>query len=242
MVERVEQVEPGGQSPAQEPDGQPREPGTDQPESAPGRRARAWTLTVAGAWSAMAVVGLTIGRPELAMVTHIAVRAVSGSPISGAVVPVLAVPAANPSPAPKPAGGQPSSVQEGVRRGSAARVTYPAAAKAAASGGQPPAATSTSPPPSSAPSPTGQPTYGQPSPSPGPTPSSSSPASSPSATASASPSSPAPTDTATSTPTDSASPVATDSANCLQSASSSPSVSSLITSLLDCPSSLLGPP
>jgi hypothetical protein len=237
MVERVGQVEPGGQSPAQEPDGQPREPGTDQPESAPGRRARAWTLTVAGAWSAMAVVGLTIGRPELAMVTHIAVRAVSGAPFSGAVVPVLAVPAANPSAAPKRSGGPSSSVQEGVR------VTYPAAAKAAASGGQPSAATSTSPPASSGPSPTGQPpTYGQPSPSPGPTPSSSSPASSPSATASAPPSSPAPTDTATPTPTDSASPVATDSANCLQSASSSPSVSSLINSLLDCPSSLLGSP
>ena len=227
----VEQVEPGGQSPAQEPDdGQPWEPGTEQPESAPGRRARAWTLTVAGAWSAMAVVALTVGRPELAMVTHIAVRAVSGVPFSGAVVPVLAVPASNPSAVPKPSGGPSSSVQEGVRRGRAAKV--------AASGGQPSAATSTSPPATSRPSPTGQPTYGQPSPSPGPTPSSSSPASSPSATASAPPSSPAPTGTATAPPSDSASPVATDSANCLQSAASSPSVTSLINSLLGCPSSL----
>ena len=232
----VEQVDPGGHSPAREPDGQPREPDAEQDESAPGRRGRAWVLTVAGAWSAMAVVGLTVGRPELAMVTHIAVRAVSGAPFSGVSFPMIAAPAANPSAVPRPSGG-PSSVQEGILRGDPARVTHPSPSTVAASSGQP--SPSASPTASATPSPTSQPPAYGPPPSPGPT--TSSPASSPSATGSAPPSQ-TPTGTTSPTPTYSASATATDSPNCLQSVASSTSVSSVISSLLNCPSSLPGLP
>jgi hypothetical protein len=99
------EAEPGSPSPDQDllpgqDPGRP-EPDPDQAEAAPSRRGKAWTAAVVSAWSAMAIIGLTVGRPELTAISHI-VQRTTGMP---AVPPVI--PSTAPAPAPSSSASPP---------------------------------------------------------------------------------------------------------------------------------------
>jgi hypothetical protein len=80
MVQAPEHQVPEHQVPEHHAPGQ-RIPDLEQAEAAHGRRGAKVTVAVVGAaWVTMAIVGMTVLRPELAMVKRIAERAVAGAP------------------------------------------------------------------------------------------------------------------------------------------------------------------
>jgi hypothetical protein len=241
-------AEPDGESPGQDRD--PLDSDLELVRATHGRLGKAWATAAVSAWSAMVIIALTVGRPELAAVQHI-VQQTTGMSALPAVIPGL-------PPAPAPSSVPPShglanapTVRDGAvtRRdggpgapagapGGSGLGAGPSAARSPAPGAgyTDPAATPSAPvtstppatvppgPPTAAPPPT-PPTTAAPTTVPPPTPT-------PAPTADP-PVTPTPDPTSTFT-----SPAAV---NCVSSAASSSSVASLLGALASCAPALAVP-
>jgi hypothetical protein len=227
-------AEPDGPSPVPDPDSPDPDPVLDHARAAHSRRGKVWTAAVVSSWSAIAVIALTVGRPELSAVQHIMQRTTGMSAFPPLVDGIPTV-APSPSPAP-PSHGRANSpaVQDGsvTRRGGSTRVPGTRAPGGKGPNGPPTATVSASPaagytqPPASYPVPSATtppatvPTTIPPAtPTPTPTPE---PTAQPSPTPTPYPTYP------TSTPT---SPAV---ASCLSSAAGSTSVSSVLGAVTSC--------
>lgn len=235
--------EPGDESPGHDRDLLESDP--DQAGATHGRLGKVWAVAVLGAWSATAIIALTVGRPELAKVQHI-VQQTTGMSALPPLIPGFPPASVPPSSAPPshdltnvpmvqngsvtrrggltpgraaaPGGSGPSAQPSATRSPSSppARYTQPPASSSAPVTPAPPTTVPTSPP-------TTTPTTAPPTTTPTPTPD---PTADPTVTPTADP---------TSTPT---SPAA---ASCLSSAADSSSVSSLLGAVASCASDLSVP-
>jgi hypothetical protein len=79
-------AEPDGESPGQDRD--PVESDLELARATHGRLGKAWAAAAVSAWSAMVIIALTVGRPELAAVQHI-VQQTTGMSALPAVIPGL---------------------------------------------------------------------------------------------------------------------------------------------------------
>lgn len=237
-------AEPDGESPGQDRD--PLDSDLELARATHGRLGKAWAAAAVSAWSAMVIIALTVGRPELAAVQHI-VQQTTGMSALPAVIPGLP-PAPGPSSVPPSHGlanaptvrdgavtrrdggpGAPAGAPGGFGPGAGPSVTR---STAPGGGYTDPAATPpgpvTSTPPATVPPvpPTAvPPTTAAPTTVPPPTPT------------------PAPTADPTVTPTPDPTSVPTSPAavNCVSSAASSSSVASLLGALASCAPGLAVP-
>jgi hypothetical protein len=238
-------AEPDGESPGQDRD--PLDSDLELVRATHGRLGKAWATAAVSAWSAMVIIALTVGRPELAAVQHI-VQQTTGMSALPAVIPGLP-PAPAPSSVPPSHGlanaptvrdgavtrrdggpGAPAGAPGGSGLGagpSAARspapgagYTDPAATPSAPVTSTPPATVPPGPPTAVPPTTTAAPTT-VPPPTPTPAPTADPPVT------------PTPDPTSTFT-----SPAAV---NCVSSAASSSSVASLLGALASCAPALAVP-